>query len=117
MQESLPQSLTARQSEVGDLGDVAIPVVHQDDVRRFQVAHDDVVRVAVFEAHGDIGQAAGRTVGEEWRGKGPREQARATQVKIYTRYTRSKSKLTFLLIAASGTHGGPSMLTCVQLRA
>lgn len=82
MHESL-STLTARQSEVGDLGNVARPVVHEDYVRRLQVAHDDVAGVAVGKALGDIGDAAGRTAGEERRGKGSYEQARAPQVRRY----------------------------------
>jgi len=73
-------TLTASQSEVGDLRDVASPVVHEDDVRRLQVTHDYVVGVAVGESLGDVCDAAARSTGEERRGSGSYEHARATRV-------------------------------------
>ena len=52
--------LTARQSEVRHLGDVAGPVVHEDDVGELEVAEDHPVVVAVLRAGDDVRQAAGR---------------------------------------------------------
>lgn len=105
--------LTVRQSEICNLGDVANPVVHQDDVGKFHVAHDDAVRVAVPQTLTDVAHAAGRTTGggEGW-GRASKQDQPTQSVKetwIDRKIETREREVRAFAVNGTGAHGRSRM--------